>query len=144
MASVYVDDIEVSVGPYQERAATLRVSGIGGRGAVSHCQIVLSSLTVYQPPPPGSPTILGYIDPVTHRPVRFESTAGDREKLLVDTCIVSATMSPSTGTLQEADFGAGASSATLSDLSSVTFRLTLKTSTDEAAYARAAIVIHTF
>jgi hypothetical protein len=143
MEAIQIGDIEVSVEPYRERIATIGVYGLGGAGKVSHCQIVLSSLTIFQPPPPGTPIIIGYIDPVTHRIVPIPSTAGDPEKVIVDASITAARLSPSPNTAQDADFGPNVSSATLENASSVIFMLYVKTSTNEAVYARASFTVHT-
>ena len=45
MAIIYVEDIEVNVGPFQEKSDGITISGLGGKGTKSYCQISLSSLT---------------------------------------------------------------------------------------------------
>jgi hypothetical protein len=137
--------IEVSVGAYQEKSATLTVHGLGGQGTVSHCQIVLSALTVFHPRPinPDFPIVIGYYNPVTGEFVRTENTAGDPEKILIDARITAARMSPTPNTSQEATFGPGASSVSLANATSVSFLLHVKTSTNEPVYARASVSVHT-
>jgi hypothetical protein len=121
------------------------VDGLGGLGGTCYYQISLSSLQfVLEPLTEGDLRrivhIRGYID--SEGNLHPATQDDDREKLLVDAHISSARAETSAVSSQFIDFGPGVSAGWIDNVSSMVFRLRVKTMTEKAVRARASIVVY--